>query len=469
MRHARRQVVKKNEGENMRIVVVGDGKIGKAVTERLSSEGHDLVVIDSREAPLTESSNAMDVMAVCGNGASRDVQMEAGVPQADLLIAATGGDELNLLCCLIAKKLGAKRTIARVRNPEYADQLPLIRDELGLSMSINPELAAAREIFSVLRFPAVLTVEQFAKGRAELAEMRLPANSKLEGLRLYEIYQKFQIKVLICAVRRGEQVVIPKGDFTLQEGDSISFMAAPAELERFMHTAGIPIHRLQNVLLVGGGRIAYYLTRMLGTIGVHPTIIEKEPERCRALSEAFPDSLIIQGDGTDQELLREESLQTADAFVALTGMDEENILLSMYATSQGASKVVTKVSRSSMLGLVGGAVSDSIITPRNITANEISTYVRAMDNSTGSNVETLYRIVGGAVEALEFRVRGSDEALVNIPLKDMRLKPELLIGCIIRNGRVIIPGGEDCIKTDDRVVVVTTDMHLNDLHDILAL
>lgn len=451
----------------MRIIVVGNGKIGKAITEQLSGEGHDVVLIENNEASITEAQNGHDIMAVYGNGASRDIQLEAGVQQADLLIAVTGGDELNLLCCLIAKKLGAKGTIARVRNPEYNDELSLIRDDLGLSMSINPEFNAAMEIFSVLRFPGVLTVEKFAKGRVELAELRLPKNSELANHTLNEINRKFKVRVLICAVRRGGDTFIPNGDFVLLPDDRISFVSIPAETERFLRAAGIPVRPPKNVIIVGAGRITYYLSRMLRTIGVHPTVIENDVEKCRRFSEVYPDCLTICGDGADRDLLGEEGIYRSDAFVAVTGTDEVNILLSMYATSQKVPKVVTKISRISMIELVGEEYLGSIISPKEITANQVLSYVRAMENSGASNVETLYRIVDGTVEALEFIVREDDKRLLDIPLKDLTLKNNLLISCIIRGGRVIIPGGNDCIKLNDRVIVVTTTLRLNDLHNII--
>lgn len=452
----------------MYVVVVGDGKVGSTLTEQLAREGHDVVVIDNSERALAGSTNTMDIMGICGNGASRKVQLEAGVPKADLLIAATSGDELNLLCCLVAKKLGARHTIARVRNPEYADQMSLIREDLGLSMAINPEFAAANEIFSVLRFPAALKVEKFARGRVELVELLLAQDSPLDGLPLYNLYEKYQVKVLICAVKRGNEVFIPTGDFVLKAGDLISFTAAPAHIAQFFKAVGVSSRRIESVTLVGGGRIAYYLTRLLSSIGVNPKIIDTDEARCRELSETFPKALIIHGDGTEQDLLLEEGLPSTDAFVALTGLDEENIIISMYAASQGVSKVITKVNRSSLATLVSSAGLNSIISPKDITANQIIRYVRAMQNSLGSNVETLYKLMDDRAEALEFRVREDDPDLVNIPLKDLQLKSNLLISCISRGRETIIPGGADYIRLHDRVIVVTTNPGLDDLHDILA-
>ncbi|MEG2173890.1 MAG: Trk system potassium transporter TrkA [Oscillospiraceae bacterium] len=450
----------------MRVVVVGDGKVGHTLTEQLSREGHDVVVIDSNRKAIDDSTSMLDVMGIQGNGASYMVQVEAGVPKADLLIAATSADEINILCCLIAKKLGAKHTIARVRNPEYAEQLVFMQEDLGLSMSINPERAAASEIFRMLRFPTAAKIESFSRGRVELVELTLSPDSVLDGMPLVELYQKYQVKVLICAVRRGDEVCIPDGDFTLHAGDKMSVTAPVGEVERFFRILGVLRPQVRDVILVGGGRIAYYLARRLIEAGIGVKIIEQNSERCEMLCELIPRAAIIQGDGTDAELLCEEGIDHVGAMVSLTGFDEENIILSMYAATRGVGKIITKVSRTALIGMISGAGLDSIISPKDITASRILTYVRAMQNSLGSNVETLHKIVGGRAEALEFHVRDEFQ-FRKIPLKELALKPNLLIACITRGMKVIIPGGDDCIETDDRVVVVTTSGGLRDLSDIL--
>ncbi|MBC8576369.1 Trk system potassium transporter TrkA [Yanshouia hominis] len=450
----------------MKIIVVGGGKIGETLVEQLAKEGHDLVLIDNQQAVIEETENRLDVMGIYGNGASHLVQIEAGVPKADLLIAVTNSDELNMLCCLVAKKLGARHTIARIRNPEYNDQLVFLREELGLSLAINPEAAAAGELFRMLRFPSALKIETFSRGRVELAEVRLREGSKLDGLYLHELSKKFQVKVLVCVVQRGEQVLIPTGDFRLCAGDKISIAAGPAEIERFFRAAGLLKEEAHSVMIVGGGRIAHYLCRKLLGIGVSVKIIDTDPQRCRHLCEQMPRAMIICGDGTKQELLFEEGLERVDAFVSLTGLDEQNAILSMFAASRGVGKVITKVSRTSLLSLVESAGLESVISPKEITANQIVRYVRAMQNSLGSNVETLYKLVGGRVEALEFRVK-PDFPHIGTPLKDLTLKPNLLLACITRGDRAILPGGGDSIAADDRVVVVTTNQQLRDLSDIL--
>ena len=453
----------------MRIIIVGNGKVGKVIVGRLVHEGHNVVVVDNSPERIAEAQNDNDIMCVCGNGACRSVQLEAGAQEADLLIAVTAVDEVNLLCCLIAKRLGTKKTVARVRNPDYADEMAMIRDVLELDMVINPELAAARDIFSVLRLPGLLTVEKFGKGRVELAELRIDEKSPLAGLSLNEINKKYKVRVLICAVRRGSETFIPNGDFVLRAGDSVSFTAGPDQTLRFLQDAGIPAKPPKNVIVVGGGRLAFYLTKMLRSIGVHPVIIERDFEKCREFSAAFPDCAVINGDGADRSLLQEEGIRRADAFVSVTGTDEVNILLSNYASSQNVPKVVTKVSRIDIIELLGEASAGSVVSPKEIIASRIVSYVRAMRNSGESNhVETLYRIVDGRAEALEFIVRDSDPALVGVPLRELKLKPDLLICAIVRGAQVIIPDGDDSFSPGDHVIVVTKTRRLDDLRNILA-
>jgi len=450
----------------VKIVVVGDGKVGYTLTEQLSKEGHDLVVIDQNINALNNSANTLDVMAVQGNGASYSVQVQAGVPEADLLIAAASADEINILCCMVAKKLGVKHTIARVRNPEYAEQLVVMKEELGLSMSVNPEFAAAQEISRILGFPAATKIESFAKGRVELVEFKLEKGTPLHDLPLSSLYAKYQVKVLICAVQREGEVYIPTGDFVLREGDRIHITAAPAQIALFFKKIKASNHKIRTVMIVGGGKITFYLTRLLQAMGISVKVIESDLARCQNLSRVFPKAMIIQGDGTEKELLQEEGLAQMDAFVALTGSDEENIILSMYADSQKVGKVVTKINRMAFPEILDNTGIETVISPKYIIANQIIRYVRAMQNSVGSNVETLHKIVNNQAEALEFRV--SDRfGFAGVPLKDLKLKSELLIATIIRQGKIIIPGGGDTIEVGDSVIVVTTNRYLKDLDDIL--
>lgn len=450
----------------MKIVIVGNGKVGHTLAEQLSREDHDIVLVDNNSKALKNTLDVLDVIGIQGNGASLSVQLEADVPKADILIAATSTDELNILSCMVAKKLGVKHSIARVRNPEYRDQLIFMKEELGLSMSINPEFAAAMEISRILRFPSAIKVEPFARGNVELVEIKLSLDNPLNGLPLSRLYHKYRVKVLICAVQRKDQVIIPTGDFVLQAGDKITIAAAAKEMEAFFKALGILKNKIRSVMMIGGGKISYYLARELSAMGMEVKIVENDEKRCQALSDLLPDASIICGDGTDEELLNEEGIADVDAFVALTGLDEENIILSMYAAAKNVDKVITKINKISFVEILENANIESVISPKLITANEIIRYVRAMQNSLGSNVETLHRIVDHRVEALEFRVRDNAK-LIGIPLKDLELKDNLLIACIIRGNRVIIPGGGDEIHRGDSVVVVTMNQNFQDLNDIM--
>lgn len=451
----------------MNVVIVGDGKVGGTIATQLSGEGHDIIVIDSNSKVLTNASNTLDIISVEGNGASMAVQERAGVPHADLLIAATSADEVNMLACLVGKKLGAKHTIARVRNPEYFEQINKLKDDLGLSMAVNPELAAATEISRLLRFPSALKIDTFARGRVELVEIKIPSHSVLDGMPLWAIYKEFQVKVLICAVQREGEVYIPSGDFVLQAGDKINLTAPHLEIANFFRTIGIFRTSVKSVMIIGGGRVAYYLAKELLSLHVRVKIIEMDYERCEDLCEVLPEAVIIHGDGTDKELLQEEGLEKTDALVCLTGMDEENIVVSLYAKAKKVSKVIAKINRISFDEILDTLNIDGFISPKTIAASNIVRYVRAMQNSVGSsNVETLHKLVNDRIEALEFKVK-EKSAVVGIPLKNLKTKDELLVATIIRNGRVIIPGGNDSIEVGDSVIIVTRNKHLMDLKDIL--
>ncbi len=450
----------------MRIIIVGNGKVGSTLAEQLSAEDHEITIIDQNQQNVDNLVNTLDVMGICGNGASYRVLLEAEVSQADLLIACTNQDEINLLCCLVAKKLGAKHTIARVRNPEYSDQLVFMRDELGLSMSINPERAAASELFKVLKFPSAIKIETFSNNRVEMAEIKLRNESKLTGVYLRDLHKLFKGRALICAVQRDSVVTIPDGNFMLQAGDKINVIAPAGDMLDFFSSFGAILPEAKNVMIIGGGRISFYLSRMLLENGASVKIIDISQQRCEELARLLPKAMIICGDGTDQELLDEEGLREADAVVALTGVDEENIILSLYAQSHTEGKVLTKVNRASLASIAEATGLESIITPRVLVANMIVRYVRAMHNSMGSNVETLHRLVGGQVEALEFKVSDSFPAL-DVPLKDVALKPNILIASIARDGKTIIPGGRDVIKKGDRVIIVTAHHSFDDLAEIL--
>ncbi len=451
----------------MKIVIVGDGKVGSTIARELSTEGHDIIVIDNKNTALMSADTTMDIICVEGNGCSVAIQKAAGVNEADLLIAATSADEVNMLCCLLGKKLGAVHTIARVRNPEYFEQIALLKDELGLSMAVNPELAAAHEMSSLLRFPSALKIERFARGRVELVEIKVTENSALDGIPLWAIYKEFQVKILICAVRRNQEIIIPSGEFVIQAGDKINITAEHLEIEKFFRVLGIFRNRVRSVMIIGGGRVAYYLAKELIDIHVRVKIIEKNRERCEYLCEMLPDAMIIHADGTDKEVLQEEGLEKTDALVTLTGMDEENIIVGLFAKAKNVSKVIAKINKISFTEILDNFNIDSFISPKEIAANNIVRYVRAMQNSLGSsNVETLHRLVNDQMEALEFKVK-ERSAIVGVHLKDLQLKKNLLVATIIRSGKIIIPGGNDTIEIGDSVIVVTAEGHLTDLRQIL--
>lgn len=452
----------------MNIVVAGGGKVGGELVQQLSQEGHSVTVVDVSASRVEEINGQYDVMGIVGNCATLQVMQDAQVEKADLLIATTASDEQNLLACLLARKMGARHTIARVRDPQYVGQMEFLAEELGLSMYVNPEYSAASEIFRLLRFPSAQKLEVFAGGRVEIVEVTVPEGSGLAGIPLRDLPKAFSARILICAVQRNGEVCIPRGDFVIQDGDRISITAEPGEMTRVFKKWGLLRKKVGGVMLVGGGLISYYLGRMLCGIGTSTVIVERDEGRCRELCENLPEATIIQGDGTDHELLGEVGIRNMDGVVALTGSDEENIILGMYADSLGeARKVVVKVNNGNLVRLGERAGLESVLSPKHITANMILRYVRGMSNSLDSNVEALHTICSGQVEALEFSVGKQAEGVAGIPLKDLRLRRDLLLACIIRAGKAIIPGGSDVIRRGDHVLVVTTAEGLNDLTDIL--
>ena len=450
----------------MKIIIVGCGKVGTTLAEQLNRENHDITLIDCDSEALQSISDSTDVMSVTGNGAVYQVQMEAGIKEADLLIATTNSDELNMLCCLIAKKAGNCHTIARIRNPEYSAEINYIREELNLSLAINPELAAAREIARLLRFPNAIKIELFAKGRTELLKFLIPKDSILDRMKVMDVVSRLKSNVLICAVERGDDVVIPDGNFEMKGGDKISFIAPHAECADFFRKAGIENNTVNSAMFVGGGKLTVYLAKALADTKIKIKIIEQDEERCRILSELLPHAMIIHGDGSDQKLLLEEGIRQTEAFASLTGFDEENILLSLYAASQSRAKLITKVNKIAFENVINALNLGSVIYPKMLTADIILQYVRAMQNSRGSNIEPLNKMVADKAEALEFRVRG-DSPVLGIPLEKLRTRNNLLVACINRNGRIIMPRGKDTLEAGDTVIIVTTHTGLNDLKDIL--
>ncbi|EXG86720.1 K+ transport system, NAD-binding component [Clostridium sp. ASBs410] len=433
----------------MKIIIVGCGKVGATLAEQLNNEHHDIMLIDKSADVINSITERIDVMGVVGNGAVYKVQMEAGIQETDLLIATTNSDELNMLCCLIAKKAGDCHTIARIRNPEYHSEINYIREELGLSLAINPEMAAAMEIARLLRFPSAIKIDTFAKGRIEILKFLVPDHSILHNMRVREVLSKLHCNVLICAIEHGSEVIIPSGESVMMAGDKISFIASPAEANEFFKQAGIDNNTIRTVMMVGGGKITYYVAKLLESTKINVKILEQNMERCNELSELLPKAMVIHGDASDQELLLQEGIGQIDAFASLTGFDEENIMLSLYAASQSKAKLITKVNRIAFENVIDSMNLGSVIYPKLITSETILQYVRAMQNSMGSNVETLYKIVADRAEALEFRV-ANEPSIVGIPLEKLELKNNLLVAFINRKGQFISPRGKDTLEEGDR-------------------
>jgi trk system potassium uptake protein TrkA len=450
----------------LKIIIVGCGKVGAALVEQLSQEGHDITMIDKDAARVTEIASLYDIMGVVGNGASYQVQVEAGINETDLIIAVTESDELNLLCCTIAKQVGDCAAIARVRTPDYSQEVEYLREKLGLAMIINPELEAAREAARILYLPTALEARSFARGKAELIKFVIPEDNHLHGMSIAQIGSKYK-DVLICAVERRRELVIPGGDFIMKEGDIVSFVATRIAAKAFLQGIGFNTHQVKNTLILGGGKCGYYLAQRLLQMGISVKIIEHNKKRCEELSLLLPKAVIINGDVTDQQLLEEEGIRYAESVVPLTGLDEENILLTLYATQVSDAKVITKINRITFTDTINSLKLGSVIYPRYITAETILKYIRAKKESMGSNIETLYHLFDSRVEAIEFIITEESE-VTNIPLMDLRLKDSLLISMICRDGNVIMPGGKDRILVGDSVMIVTTHKGLTDIKDILA-
>ncbi len=458
---------KSPKGNKMRIIVIGAGKVGSSLAFQLVKEGHDVVVIDISEERLTQLQNSIDIMTIIGNGASSEIQKEAEVKQSDIVIAATSADEVNILACFVAHQLGAPKTIARVRNPEYKSQLEMIKGELGLSMIVNPERSAAHEISRILRFPSANDVEVFCRGRVELVEYTVSEECPLCGLSLRDVYLKYKIKILVCAVNRKEEVYIPKGDFVLEAGDKINITASPKNISDFFKAIGSFRAPVKNIMIVGGSMTAYYVAEQLSDMGISVKIIEKDEKRCEELSELLPKTSIVCADATERDLLLEEGIADTDGFVALTGLDEMNIIYSMYARAKNVEKVIAKIHHLTFPEVIQNSGIESVVSPKQITAERISSYVRAVQNSLAHNkIESLRSLVGGRVEALEFVIRESAD-YIGVPLKELNIRKNVLVAAIVRNDVTIIPSGNDILNYGDSVIVITTNIIIDDLSDIL--
>ena len=449
----------------MKIVIVGCGKVGTSIARELISEGHEISVVDNNRKAVNRLSESLDVLGIEGNGATFDALAEAGAETADLVIAATARDEVNLYTCLMARSAGVPHTIARVRSPEYTSDLHRVKDQLGLSMSINPELTEAIEISRLLRFSGALEIDSFAKGAVELIKVAIPDGSPIDGKKISQI-DTLKGRIRVCTVERGDEVYIANGETVIKSGDKVSVVAKPEIAAKFFKKSNVNIGRSRDVILLGGGKVSYYLAQRLIKAGTTVKIIERNTARCQELADLLHDATIIHGDCMDQELLLSEDIDRADGVAALMDYDEENILISLYIQSVSKAKVITKINNESFDPIINNLGLDCVINPKTLTGEYIARYIRAMQNSMGSNVETLYRLNEDRVEALEFRVRNNSQT-TKAPLSQLALRDDLQVICISRGGKIILPHGSDSIQPDDSVVVITKHKGLSDLDDIL--
>ncbi len=450
----------------MKIVIVGAGTVGAAICIQLAEEGHDITLVDFDSDAVAEITNQCDVGGLVGNGANIDLLRKAGAENADLLIAVTSGDEINILCCAAAKKLGTKNTVARVRNPEYSDLMALMQKDMDLSLTINPELTVAKEIYKTLRFPSATRIDSFCHGRVEIAEFVVSQNSPICGISLNSLRAKLNIRFLICAVLRDGEAYIPSGDFSIKEGDVICFTVPDEELTKFFKAIGAYKNPVREVLIVGGGRTTYYLEELLERGNIKSTVVEKDRALCRELAENF-DCTVVCNDSSKQEVLLEEGLEKTDAFLALSDEDEENAIISMYAKSCNANKIITKIKAMSYVELFKSVGLDSIVSPNTSTASQILRFVRSMASTGDSEIELLYRLMDDRVEALEFLIKEDIEDITDIPLKEIKLQKGILIACIAHDDKVIIPSGNDVIRKGDTVIIVTTTGQIKGIKEIL--
>jgi trk system potassium uptake protein TrkA len=458
---------KNHSAKGLRIIIVGCGKVGATLIKELDKEGHEITIIDRKAEKIQEITNMYDIMGIVGNGASYSVQKEAGIESADLIIAVTDSDELNLLCCTIARRDRSCAAIARVRTPDYSKEVGYIRERLGLALVINPELETAREAARILCLPTALDVSSFAHGQAEMIKIKLPDGNMLDGMTIADLRRLLKCNILICAIERAGEIYIPSGDFRLQSGDIISYAGDRREGRLFLKKIGFPTKQVKNTMIVGGGRAAYYLASTLLHMGISVKIIESSRQRCDELSTLLPDAIIINGDGTNQELLKEEGLEEAESFVPLTGIDEENVMLTLHAKGVSTAKVITKINRINFSNVINHLDLGSVLYPKYITAEAIIAYVRARRaSSEESNIETLYHLFDQRVEAIEFHVT-EESAVTNKTLMELSFKKNLLIAFISRRGSIIIPSGQDMIRVGDNVMIVTTHTGFNDIQDIL--
>ncbi len=453
----------------MNIIIVGDGKVGYTLAEHLAQENHNITIIDKNEEALRRADESLDVMCIKGNGARISVLLEAGIEEADILIAVTSRDEMNMVCCLTAKRLANVRTIARIRDPEYFEEYSALRENMGIDMIINPEYSAAYEIAKILQFPSAMNVENFFGGRVRLAEFRIhESDNLLLGKSLSKIGDRLPRNILFTAVERSDDIIIPNGEFEFQAGDLLYIMGSVNDCARFFRYLNRMTNKINSVMIVGGGRTAHYLTKIISKVGMSVKVIEKDSKKCLELSETLSDAMIIEGDGTNQSILESENIEDIDAFITMMGRDEENLITAMYALDKGVDKVIAMTTRVNLPVIINKLGLDSVISPKMVTAGYILCYVRGIQNSQGSVVESVYKIADGKAEVISFRANESTKFL-NTPLRELRLKPEMLIGCIEHEGKAIIPHGNECIQSGDKVLIITKDRHvIMDLNDIIA-
>lgn len=444
----------------MRIIIIGAGKVGYNLALNLSKEKHDVVVIDNDQEVISRAEENLDILCIKGNGVSTHILQDAGVYDSDLLIAVTNSDEVNMVCCLTGKKLGAPNTIARIRDPEYAQELSMLKEEIGLDMVINPELAAAEEIARNLTYPVAVNVESFAKDRVKMVEIKVTKDMPIAGVKLKDLSNKIPHTILIGAVIRNGEVIVPKGEFEILVDDSIHILGNSSGIMNFFKGWGHHTKKIGNVMIVGAGRIAYYLTKLLQDLGAKIKIVEIDMEKCTEFAELLPNTLIINGDGTDEEFLLSENIGEMDVFISLTGMDEENLISALIAKQNGAKRVVSKISRINYMGVINKLGIDNVICPKIITTNQILKYVR------GNTIESLYRLVEGQAEILEFNVK-EDSKILNIPLKKLKLPNDILVATIARKNEVVIPRGNDSILKGDRVIIIAKNNKINDIDELL--
>lgn len=451
----------------MNIIIVGAGTVGSEICAQLVKEGHDITVVDKDITAINEITTAWDVYGVLGNGADVSVLRKAGADKADLLIAVSTSDELNILCCAAAKKLGTKNTSARVRNPEYSQLISLMKEEMSVSLTINPELAVAREIHRMLKFPSAAKIDTFCKGRVELAQFVISDDSILQGKSLNELRSSLNIRFVVCSVLRDGEVYIPDGNFVIKANDTVCVTISEEEIAKFFKTANMYKQPIKDILIVGGGRTTYYLQYLLQRNKINSTVIEKDKELCRALAEQFTCTVVCDN-GTKQELLLAEGIEKADAFLALSGIDEENAIMSMFAKNMNVKKVITMISRMSYVNLFNGVGLESIVSPKSSIVTHIMRYVRSLVNTGDSEMESLHKLMEGRVEAIEFNIKDEIDGITQIPLKELRSKNGILIACMLHNEKVIIPSGNDVISPGDTVIVVATEGQINNIEDILS-